>query len=58
MVYIVYIIEVSECITSQFEVNAPSSHEAMKIIARKYYDDELIVESSISPDVTFRVVRS
>ena len=54
----VYIIEVSECITSQFEVDAPSSHETMKIIARKYHDKELIVESSTSPDVTFRVVRS
>ena len=54
----VYIIEVSECITSQFEVDAPSSHEAMKIIARKYYDEELIVESNTSPDVTFRVVSS
>ena len=49
----VYTIEVSECITSQFEVDAPSSHEAMKIIARKYYDEELTVESSTSPDVTF-----
>ena len=54
----IYTIEVSECITSQFEVNALSSHEAMKTIARKYYDDELIVESNTSPDVTFRVVRS
>lgn len=54
----VYTIEISECITSQFEVDAPSSHEAMKIITRKYYDDELIVESNTSPDVTFRVVRS
>lgn len=54
----VYTIEVSECITSQFEVYASSSHEVMKIIARKYYDDELIVESNTSPDVTFRVVRS
>lgn len=54
----IYTIEVSECITSQFEVDAPSSHEAMKIIARKYYDDALIVESSTSPDVTFKVVSS
>ena len=54
----VYTIEVSECITSQFEIDAPSSHEAMKIIARKYYDDELTVESNTSPDVTFKVVRS
>ena len=54
----IYVIEVSECITSQFEVDAPSSHEAMKIIARKYYDEELPVESDTSPDVTFKVVRS
>ena len=54
----VYTIEVSKCITSQFDVNAPSSHEAMKLIARKYYDDELTVKSNTSPDVTFRVVRS
>ena len=54
----IYTIEVSECITSQFEVDAPSSHEAMKIIAKKYYDEELTVESNTSPDVTFRVVRS
>ena len=53
-----YTIEVLECITSQFEVDAPSSHEAMKIIARKYYDEALIVESSTSPDVIFRIVRS
>ena len=54
----VYIIEVSECITSQFEVDAPSSHEAIKIIVSKYYDEELTVESNTSPDVTFRIVRS
>ena len=54
----IYVIEVSECITSQFEIDASSSHEAMKIIARKYYDEELTVESNTSPDVTFRVVRS
>lgn len=54
----VYTIEVSECITSQFEIDAPSSHEAMKIIVRKYYDEELTVESDTSPDVTFRVLRS
>ena len=54
----VYTIEVSECITSQFEVEALTSHEAMKIIARKYYDDKLTVESDTSPDVTFRVVCS
>ena len=54
----VYTIEVSECITSQFEVDALSSHETMKITARKYYDDELTVESNTSPDVTFKVVRS
>ena len=54
----VYTIEVSECITSQFEIDAPSSHEAMKIIARKYYDEELTVENNTSPDVTFRVVCS
>ena len=54
----VYIIEVSECITSQFEIDAPSSHEAMEIIAKKYYDEDLTVESGTSPDVTFRVVRS
>ena len=54
----IYLIEVSECIKSQFEVDAPSSHEAMKIIAKKYYDEELTVESETSPDVTFRVMRS
>ena len=54
----IYLIEVSECIKSQFEVEDPSSHEAMKIIAKKYYDEELTVESGTSPDVTFRVMRS
>ena len=54
----VYTIEVSECITSRFEVDARSSQEAMKVIAKKYYDEELTVESGTSPDVTFRVVRS
>lgn len=54
----VYTIEISERITSQFEIDASSSHEAMKIIAREYYDDELTVESDTSPYVTFRVVCS
>ena len=54
----IYTIEMSNYITSQFEVDAPSSHEAMKIIARKYYDDELTVDSNTSPGVTFKVVRS
>ena len=54
----IYVIEVSECINSQFEIDAPSSHEAMKIIAKKYYDEDLTVESGINPDVTFRVIRS
>ncbi len=54
----IYLIEVSEYIKSQFEVEAPSSHEAMKIIAKKYYDEELTVESGINHDITFRVIRS
>ena len=54
----IYLIEVSECIKFQFEVDAPSSHEAMKLIAKKYYDEELTVESETRPDVTFRVMRS
>ena len=54
----IYLIEVSECINSQFEIEAPTSHEAMKIIAKKYYDEELTVESGINPDITFRVIRS
>lgn len=54
----VYTIEVSECITSRFEIDARSSQEAMKIIAKKYYDEDLTVESGTSPDVIFRVVRS
>ena len=46
-----YLIEV-------FEIEARNSHEAMKIIANKYYDEKLTVESVRSPDVTFRVMRS
>ncbi len=54
----VYTIEVSDCITSRFEIDARSLQEAMKVIAKKYYDEELTVESETSPDVTFRVVLS
>ena len=51
-----YRVEVTERIACVYEVDAPSSKEAMMRMARRYFDEDIVVESGVAPEVAFRVL--
>ena len=51
-----YRVEISERIAAIFEVEASSSREVVTRTARRYFDEDILVESGVAPAVTFRVV--
>ncbi|MEG2235197.1 MAG: DpnD/PcfM family protein [Clostridia bacterium] len=48
-----YIIEVTETLTRQIEVNSDSKSEAINIIKQQYKDEEIVLDESNFVDVDF-----
>ena len=50
-----YLVKVVETLAMTVEVEAPSAEEALNQIGNKYYNEQIVVESSVGPDVEFIV---
>jgi hypothetical protein len=51
-----YKVEIVEKLTMAVIVESLSAKEALRQVAKKYWNEEIIVESDKGPDVTFQVI--
>ena len=48
-----YQVKIIETLAMTIEIEAPSSSEAVNQVKNKYWNEEIVVESSAGPDVEF-----
>ena len=48
-------VKMMETLAMTVDVDAPSEEEAVEQVGNKYWNEEIVVESSVGPDVEFVV---